>query len=124
MINDSMSPYQQLIRLLDKPRRNRPIKFIRNAHGLAALMLHIVSSPQKREGGSQVTFLFELSDKQQDLVLSVSMLLITATSRRCITCCALALPMEQPFIDGIILVHGCGGVFLFGLVQRVQEDID
>ena len=61
--NDSMLPYQQLIRLLDKPRRNRPIKLIGNAHGLAAFVLHIAGSAQKREGGGEVIFLLELSDK-------------------------------------------------------------
>ena len=56
-------PYQQLICLLDKPCRNRPIKLIGNAHGLAAFVLHIAGSPQEREGGGQVIFLLELSDK-------------------------------------------------------------
>ena len=60
---NGISPYQQLIRLLDKPRRNRPIKFIRDTHRLAAFMLHIAGSAQKREGGGQVIFLLELSDK-------------------------------------------------------------
>ena len=123
-MNFYVLPYQQLIGLLDKPRRNWLIKLVSNAHGLAAFVLHIAGSPQEREGGGQVKLLLELSDKQQDLVLSVAMLLITAASRRCIIGCALALPMEQPFIDRVILIHGCGGVFLFGLVQRVQEDID
>lgn len=43
-INDSMLPNQQLIGLLDKPRRNWPIKLIGDAHGLAAFMLHIIGS--------------------------------------------------------------------------------
>ena len=60
---NGISPYQQLIRLLDKPRRNRSIKFIGNAHGLAAFVLHIAGSPQECKGGCQVILLFELSDK-------------------------------------------------------------
>ena len=34
---------------------------------------------------------------------------------------ALALPVEQAFVDGIILVHGGGGVILVCLVQGHKE---
>ena len=34
---------------------------------------------------------------------------------------ALALPVEQAFVDGIVLVHGGGGVILIRFVQGHKE---
>ncbi len=38
-------------------------------------------------------------------------------------CCALALPMEQVLVDGVIVVHGGGRVILVSLVQGHKEHI-
>ena len=38
-------------------------------------------------------------------------------------CGALALPVEQRFTDGIIVVHGCRGIILIRLIQCYKENI-
>jgi len=49
---------------------------------------------------------------------------ITLTGACCVGGRALTLPMEQAFVDRIVVVHGGRGIVLVRLVERDKEYID
>ena len=65
---------------------------------------------------------FELTDKQQYLAAAFHMVNVALTSRRILCRRALALPMEQALINGIVVVHGCGRIVFVSLVGEITED--
>ena len=86
-------------------------------------MLHIV-------GCSQIgvclctsghTIRLELADKQQHFATAFFVVDIALTCRRIIRSYALALPMEQTLIDGVVVVHGRGRIVLDKLEAAITN---
>lgn len=88
-------------------------------------MLHIVGRTQICVClcTSGHTIRLELADEQQHPAATLHVVDIALTGWRIIRCCTLALPMEQAFIDGVIVVHGRGRIVLVCLVQCHKEHI-
>ena len=63
----------------------------------------------------------ELAHEQQHPASLCTVMDISLPGGRAFGGGALALPVEQAFVDGIILVHGGGGVILVCLVQGHKE---
>ncbi len=70
-------------------------------------MLHIVGCSQigVRLCAACNTVRLELADEQQHLIATPFMTDITLAGRRIIRCRALALPMEQALVDGVVVVR-------------------
>ena len=66
---------------------------------------------------------FEFPDEEQHAAAALLVMNVTLAGRRIRGSCALALPVEQSFVDGIIVVHGGRRIILVGLVQRDKEHI-
>ena len=112
------SPHYQLIRLLQELRRDWAVQLPGDIHRPAACVLHVVRRAQigvrLRTAGHTVCL--KLTDKQQYLTAAFLMVDIALTGGRILRRGALALPMEQALIDGIIVVHGGWRIVLVRLV--------
>ena len=86
-------------------------------------MLDIVSSAQKGVGRRPGKIIFGLPHKQQNLAAALPMVDVALSGGRSLRCGALALPVEQVFIDRIIMVHRGGGIIFIRFVQRYKEHI-
>ena len=73
-------------------------------------MLHIVSCPQigVRSSAASHTVGLELADKQQHLTSALYVMDLPLASGRVLCRGALALPVEQVLVDGVIVIHGRG----------------
>ena len=73
-------------------------------------MFHIVSYSQigVRLCATGHAIRLELADEQQHFAATLFVVNIALSGRRIIRCRALALPMEQALIDGVVVVHGRG----------------
>ena len=100
----------QLICLFQELCRDRPVQAPGNIHRPGTFVLDIARSTQIgvcfRTAGHTVGF--ELTYKQQYLAATLYMVDIALTCRRILCCSTLALPMEQTFVDGVVVIHGCG----------------
>ena len=65
----------------------------------------------------------ELAHEQQHLASLCPVMDVPLPGGRAFGGGALALPVEQAFVDGIILVHGGGGVILVRFVQGHKEHV-
>ena len=119
-------PHYQLIRLLQKLRRDWAVQLPGDIHRPAACVLHVVRRAQMgvRLRAAGHTVRLKLTDKQQHLAAAFLVVDIALTGGRILRCGALALPMEQALIDGIIVVHGGWRIVLVRLVQRHKEHVD
>ena len=88
-------------------------------------MLHIVGRPQEGIGRrtSCDPIRLKLPDKQQHLAPPLPVMDIPLSSRRICRRGALALPMEQALIDGVVVIHGGGRVVLVRLIQCHKEHV-
>ena len=88
-------------------------------------MLHIVCRSQEGigSGASCDPVRLEFPDKQQHLAPSLLVMDIPLAGGRVRRRGALALPVEQVFVDGVVVVHGGGRIVLVSLVQRHKEHI-
>ena len=88
-------------------------------------MLHIVGCAEIGIGLSAVSdpVSLELPDEQQHTAPLLFMVDIPLAGGRTFRRCALALPVEQPFVDRIVVVHGCGRIVLVRLIQRHKEHV-
>lgn len=59
-------------------------------------------------GAASHTVGFKLTDKQEHLTATLHMVDIALTCGRILCRGTLALPMEQTFVDGVVVIHGCG----------------
>ena len=89
-------------------------------------MLHVARRSQigvrLRTAGHTVRL--KLTHKQQHLAAAFLVVDIALTGGRIFCRGALALPMEQALVDGIIVVHGGWRIVLVRLVQRHKEHVD
>ena len=102
----------QLISLLQEFCRNWAIQLPGDIHGTGACVAHIAGSPQIgiRLGAVCDPVGLELPDEQQHLAAAFSVMDKPLASCGIFSCRALALPVEQALIDGIIVVHGGGRI--------------
>lgn len=107
----SLSDYQ-LVRLAKILRRNRLVQMPCNIHWLAAGVLHIDCRAKTGIRCSANAVLLELPHKENDLAAALPVVDITLTGACRIGGRALTLPMEQTFVDRIVVVHGSRGVVL------------
>ena len=66
---------------------------------------------------------FEFADEQEDAAAALLMVDVPLARGGVLRRGALALPMEQLAVDGIVVVHGRGRVVLVRFVQRDEENI-
>ena len=59
---------------------------------------------------------FEFTDKEQHFGSLGLVMDIALSGGRVCGSSALALPVEQGFVNGIIVVHGCGRIVFVGLI--------
>ena len=113
-------PHYQLICLLQELRWDRAVQLPGDVHRPAARVLHVVRRTQigvrLRTAGHTVRL--KLTHKQQHLTAAFLVVDIALTGGRILRRGALALPMEQALIDGIIVVHGGWRIVLVRLIQR------
>ena len=79
-------------------------------------MPDIVCSSQEGVGGCADNVILEFSDKEQDFAASLTMIDVPLAHRAGVICGGLTLPMKQLLVDGVIVVHGRGGVVFIGLI--------
>ena len=88
-------------------------------------MLHIVHSAQIgiRSCTAKTGICLKLAHEQQHLASFFPVMDVALPGGRVFGGGALALPVEQALVDGIILVHGGGGVILVRFVQGHKEHV-
>ena len=88
-------------------------------------MLHIICGAKEgvRLRAARNPVFLEFADEKKNAVSHLFVVDIALCGGRLLGCRALALPVKQRFVDGIILVHGGRGILLVGLVQRHKEHI-
>ena len=87
-------------------------------------MLDIVHGAKIGIGGTaEAGICLELPNEQQHTASFLPVMDVPLTSGRIFGGGALALPVEQVLVDGIIVVHGGGRVIFVGLVQGHKEHI-
>ena len=93
-------------------------------HGTTAGMLDIVRRSEEGVGCCTHQIGFEFPHEQQHLAAALPVVNVTLSYGTGIRGCALALPMEQALVDGIVVVHGRGGVIFIRFIQRHEQRID
>ena len=70
-------------------------------------MLHIICRAEKGigTGAAEITIRFEFTDEQKNSIAALLVMNIAPSRCGIGRCGALALPVEQRFTDGIIVVH-------------------
>ena len=106
----------QLIRLLQILRRDRMVQLPSDVHGATAGVPDIVCGSQEGIGGCADNIILEFPDEEQDFAAPATVIDVPLAHRAGIICGGLALPMEQLLVDGVIVVHGRGGVVFIGLI--------
>lgn len=100
----------QFICLLQKLCRDRTVQVPGNVHRSGAFVSDITC--RTRIGVCLCTtgyaVRFKLTDKQEHLTATLHMVDIALTCGRILCRGTLALPMEQTFVDGVVVIHGCG----------------
>jgi hypothetical protein len=86
-------------------------------------MLDVVRLPQVDERRRQSMLFLVFPHEEQDLMTVFSMVNVALPRRALHAGCALALPVEQRAVDGIVLVHGRRRKVLLRLVQVDQEQV-
>ena len=96
--------------------RQRGFKFPNNTHGTAALVTHIVDRPEVTEWHGNIIFFIVVSNKKQDCMAVFAMIDVALPGWRFFRGCALGLPVEKGFANGIIFVHGRRGKVMFRFI--------
>ena len=88
-------------------------------------MFHIVHRTQVGVCGctAKTGVCLELADKQQHAVSLLPVVNVSLPDGRVLCSCALALPVEQALVDGVILVHSGGRVVFVRFVQSHKENV-
>ena len=88
-------------------------------------MAHIAGSSQIsiRLGAICDPVRLELPDEQQHLAAAFPVMDIPLPSCGIFSCRALALPVEQALVDGIVVIHGRWRIVLVSLIERHKEHI-
>ena len=118
-----MLPHDQFVGLFEELCRDRAVQPPCDVHGAGTLVLHIVHRAQIgiRSCTAKTGICLELAHEQQHPASFFPVMDVALPGGRVFGGGALALPVEQAFVDGIILVHGGGGVILVCLVQGHKE---
>ena len=113
----------QLVGLFEELCRDRAVQLPCDVHGAGALVLHIVHRPQIgiRSCTAKTGICLELAHEQQYPASLCTVMDVALPGGRVFGGGALALPVEQAFVDGIILVHSGGRVILVCFVQGHKE---
>ena len=114
----------QFIRLLQILRRDRVVQLPGDVHGVAAGMPDIVCGSQEGIGGCANDVILEFPDEEQNFAAPAAVIDVPLAHGAGVICGGLALPMEQFLVDGVIVIHGRGGVVFIGLIQGHEEYID
>ena len=88
-------------------------------------MFHVSGRAQEGIGrrAAREAVRFELADEQEDAAATLLMVDVPLARGGVLRCGALALPMEQLAVDGIVVVHGRGRIVLVRLIQRDEEHV-
>ena len=118
-----MLPHDQFVGLFEELCRDRAVQLPCDIHGAGALVLYIVHRAQIgiRSRTAKTGICLELAHEQQHPASLCTVMDVPLPGGRIFCSRALALPVEQAFVDGIILVHGGRGVILVCLVQGHKE---
>lgn len=118
------STNHQFICLLQILCRNRAVQLPYYIYRSAAIVSDIVGSPQERIRRSTGYICFEFTNKQNNFAPQLLVIDVSLSHRACISSGTLTLPVEQIFIDRIVIIHCCGRIILIGLVQRHKQHIN
>ena len=125
LILKNILSYNQLIRLLQILCRDRLIQPPGDVHGAGAVVVLVGGRAQegigRRAAGKAVRF--EFADEQEDAAAALLMMDVPLSRGGVLRCGALALPMEQLAVNGIVVVHGRRRVVFVRLVQRDEEHV-
>ena len=124
LIRNEASAYHQFICLLQILCRNRAVQLPYYVYRSAAIVSDIVGSPQERIRRSTCYICFEFTNKQNDLAPQFLVINVSLSHRACIRSGTLTLPVEQIFIDRIVVIHCCRRIIPIGLVQRHKQHIN
>ena len=113
-----LSSHRQLISLFEILRRDRLPQLPHHVHRLRAFRFHIVRKSQESIRCSTQLIALVLTDKYHHVCAHVTMMYVALTGLAFGSCSALALPVEQLAVNGIIVVHGGGRIVLVRLVER------
>ena len=88
-------------------------------------MAHIAGSPQIgiRFRTTSDPVRLEFPDEQQHLAAALPVMDIPLPSCGILSCRTLALPVEQTFVDRIVVVHSGWRIVLVSLIERNKEHI-
>ena len=117
--------HYQFICLLQELRWNWAIQLPGDIHGAGTCVAHIAGSPQIgiRFRATSDPVRLEFPDEQQHLAAPFPVMDIPLSSCGILSCRALALPVEQAFVDGIVVIHGRWRIVLVSLIERHKEYI-
>ena len=118
-------PHHQFIGLLQILRRDGGVQLPRDIHGPGAIMLDIARRAEIRirRRGVQYPVRLKLPDEQQHPAPLLPVMDVPLSGSRVLRRRALALPMEQLAVDGVVVVHGGRRIVLVCLVERHKEHI-
>ena len=86
-------------------------------------MADVVGFAEEHEWGGAGHVIVVFADKEEDVRAFLVVVDVALAGWGFFGGGALALPVEQPLVDRIVVVHGCRGVVLGRLVERVNEDV-
>lgn len=93
-------------------------------HRAAALVAHVFCFTEIDEGRSTGLVFVVFSDKEENLEAYFLMVDVALPRIGCFGCGALALPVEEMLIDGVVGVHGRRGIVFVGFVQCIDEKVE
>ena len=115
---------QKLSCLANEFSRDRTFKVPDDIHRAAALVAHVFCFTEIDEGRSTGLVFVVFSDKEENLEAYFLMVDVALPRIGCFGCGALALPVEEMLIDGVVGVHGRRGIVFVGFVQCIDEKVE
>ena len=87
-------------------------------------MLDIGGQSQEGVWGCTDAIVLEFADEEEDFAAALPVVDVALTGRCMISGCTLALPMEERFVNGVVVVHCRWRVVLIRLIQGNEEHVD
>lgn len=87
-------------------------------------MAHVFGLAEVDERRSTGLVFVVFSDEEENWGSHFLMVDVTLSSIGCFGCGALALPVEEMLIDGVVGIHGRRGIVFVGFVQRIDEKVE
>jgi len=94
-----------------------------DVHGAAAGVADVIRCAEEGIRRSAAGIALGLADEQQHMAAPRRVVDVALAGGRIGAGGGLALPVEQPGIDGVIVVHRRRRILLVGLVQRNQQHV-